>query len=51
MIEVRQARIKMGLEKRPTVSKLESSLRALMALNISIMTRTDSDKVDALAFP
>jgi hypothetical protein len=46
-----QATIKIGLAKIPIVKILESSLRALIALNISIVTRTDKDIVEALAFP
>lgn len=45
------ATIKIGLAKIPIVKILESSLRALTALNISIVTRTDKDIVEALAFP
>lgn len=49
--EDKQAKINKGLEKIPTLNILESSERALTAFNISINTRTESDKVEALAFP
>lgn len=40
-----------GFPKRPTVRREESSLKAFMALNISITTITDKDMVDAFFFP
>ena len=46
-----QAKMSRGFENRPTLKILESSERALRAFNISIITKTDNDNVDALAFP
>ena len=40
-----------GFPRRPIVSREESSLKAFMALNISITTITDKDMVDAFFFP
>jgi len=45
------ANIKIGLAKIPIVKRLESSLNALRALNISMVTNTESDMVEALALP
>jgi len=45
------AAIKIGLANIPIVNILESSLKALIALNISIVTRTDNDIVEAFALP
>ena len=42
---------KYGLIQGGDVNKLESSDKAFKALNISIVTRTDKDNVDALALP
>jgi len=42
---------KNGLAKIPIVKSEESSLRAFKALNISIMTRTVRDKVEAFCLP
>lgn len=47
----KQAAINQGLANNPIVKIDESSLRALMALSISIKTRTVKDIVEALAFP
>lgn len=46
-----QAIISQGLENNPTLKMLESSLKALTALSISIKTKTLKDKVDAFFFP
>jgi len=46
-----QASINRGFENKPTLNILESSERAFKAFNISIMTKTERLKVEALAFP
>lgn len=47
----KQAKINKGLQKRPTLKILESSLKALTAFNISINTKTDKLRVEAFDFP
>ena len=42
---------KYGLIQGGEVNKLASSLSAFNALNISIVTKTDKDNVEAFAFP
>lgn len=42
---------KRGFENIPTLKMEESSLNAFIALNISIITKTVRDKVDAVFFP
>lgn len=42
---------KSGLANIPTVNKEDSSDNALIALNISIITKTVSERVEAFYFP
>ena len=49
--ETNIAMSKYGLIHGGEVNKLESSDKAFKALNISMVTRTDKDNVDALALP
>lgn len=46
-----QAKIKSGLQNNPTLKILESSESAFKALSISIITKTDKLRVEALALP
>lgn len=50
-IEEQTARMRIGLMNRPVLRILWFSLKALKALNISIITRTERDRVEALALP
>lgn len=45
------AKIKRGLLNKPTLSKEESSESAFKAFSISMSTKTDKDRVDALVLP
>lgn len=49
--ETNMAMSKYGLIQGGDLNKLESSDKAFKALNISMVTRTDNDNVDALALP
>lgn len=45
------AKIRNGLANIPTVNKDPSSDKALRALNISIITKTVNERVEAFLFP
>ena len=40
-----------GFPRMPIWNREESSLKALIELNISIVTKTESERVDAFCFP